>query len=54
MCTKDVLHDWNKVLFNVDYQSIRVSHCTRYAAVGQFTIFVCSSILNMYCWFFKK
>ena len=31
MSTKAVFHDWNKVLFNVDYQSIRVFYCTRYA-----------------------
>ena len=43
MYTKDVFHNWKKVLFYVDYQSIPV-----------FTIFVRLSILNILYIVIKK
>ena len=50
MGTKDVFHDWDKVLFNLNFQSIRVS-----GVVEQFTIFVCSFVdrKHIFLIFFK-
>ena len=58
MFTKDVFHDWNKVLFKVDYQSFRVSRRTRYAVSPcgcSGTIYnILLSIINIYFLFKKK